>query len=313
MGQQYDISEKIKNQAKILGFTECAIIAADSLKEEQERFRYWIESGMHGEMNYMSRNMEKRLDPGLLLENAKSIIIVLLNYFTNRKQSDPEAPVISKYALGQDYHKVIKNKLRELLQFIREKEKPCQGRPFVDSAPVLERALARKAGLGWTGKNSNLISEKYGSFFFIGELIVDIELTYDKVDSVVDHCGSCTRCIDACPTNAIIKPRVVDARKCISYQTIEVKGDLDENLKGLFQNRVFGCDICQDVCPWNKRAPLHEEPAFNPHPRLPELNKKEWYAMDEKIFNDIFKGSAVERAGFKGIKRNLKFIEDTEL
>jgi epoxyqueuosine reductase len=303
-----DIALKIKYQARSLGFSECAIVATDFLEEENERFRDWIDAGMHGKMSYMSRNIDKRLNPGLLFENAKSIIIVLLNYFPDKTQSDPEAPVISKYAYGRDYHFIIKDKLNRLLKFIRDTAGPCSGRAFTDSAPVLERAWARRAGLGWIGKNSNLISTKYGSFFFIGELILDIELPYDNIIPVKDHCGSCTRCIYACPSKAIVKPMVIDARKCISYQTIELKEGPDEDFKNLLNNRVFGCDICQDVCPWNNRSVPHNEPALNPHPRMTALTKKEWHSMDEKLFNDIFKDSAVERIGFRGIKKNLLLL-----
>ncbi len=198
----------------------------------------------------------------------------LQNYYSKETQKDAQAPVVSKYAYGTDYHFVMKDKLKKLLQFIQNEIQPCNGRPFVDSAPVLERAWARRAGLGWVGKNSNLISVEHGSFFFIGELIVDIELPYDSPKVVSDHCGNCTRCIDACPTKAIVANRVIDARKCISYQTIELKGNLDETLKGQFENRVFGCDICQDVCPWNLKSEPHNEEAFEPKPKLLQLSKK---------------------------------------
>jgi epoxyqueuosine reductase len=309
MQNQNNISQKIKEKAKDLGFLECAIIPADFLEEEEEHFKNWLDAGMHGEMGYMARNVEKRLDPGLLFENAKTVIVVLQNYFPEKTQKDPEAPVLSKYAYGTDYHFVMKNKMKKLLAFIQEKVGLCNGRPFVDSAPVLERAWAQRAGLGWVGKNSNLISVEHGSFFFIGELILDIELPYDQPKQATDHCGTCTRCIDACPTKAIVANRVVDARKCISYQTIELKGDLDENLKGQFENRVFGCDICQDVCPWNLKSTPHKEDSFQPHLKLTELLKSDWYQMERPLFNELFKNSAVKRAGFKGLKRNLDFIQ----
>jgi len=303
------ISNLIKSKANTLGFLECAIIPVEFLSEEKERFQNWISKEMHGEMGYMARNMEKRLDPRLLYENAKTIIIVLQNYFPIETQKDKEAPVLSKYAYGTDYHFVLKDKLKKLLQFIQDEIQPCKGRPFVDSAPVLEKAWARKAGLGWIGKNSNFISVEHGSFFFIGELILDIKLPYDKPESVRDHCGKCTKCIDACPTKAIIADRVVDARKCISYQTIELKDELDENLKGQFENRVFGCDICQDVCPWNLKSKSHNEPDFTLHPKLLELSKNEWEQMERPLFNELFKNSAVKRTGFNGLKRNLSFID----
>ncbi|MGC9353076.1 MAG: tRNA epoxyqueuosine(34) reductase QueG [Mariniphaga sp.] len=309
MQNQNYISQKIKEKAKNLGFLECAIIPAGFLEEEEEHFKNWLDAGMHGEMGYMARNIEKRLDPRLLFENAKTVIVVLQNYFPKATQKDPEAPVLSKYAYGTDYHFVMKGKLRKLLAFIQEQTGPCNARPFVDSAPVLERAWARRAGLGWVGKNSNLISVEHGSFFFIGELILDIELPYDHPKQVTDHCGTCTRCIDACPTKAIVANRVVDARKCISYQTIELKDELDENLKGQFENRVFGCDICQDICPWNLKSTPHNEECFTPHPKLPELSKHDWHQMERPLFNDLFKNSAVKRAGFKGLKRNLEFIQ----
>lgn len=310
MQHQNPVLDGIKRKALELGFLECAVIPAGFLVEEQEHLEQWLQKGMHGEMGYMARNVDKRLDPRKLYENAKSLVIVLQNYYPSETQTDSNAPVLSKYAYGTDYHFVMKDKLRKLHVHIVELAGPCNARPFTDSAPVLERAWARKAGLGWIGKNSNLISVTHGSFFFIGELILDIELPYDIPRIVSDHCGSCTRCIDACPTNAITANRVVDARKCISYQTIELKDDLDENLRGLFRNRVFGCDICQDVCPWNLKASPHNEPAFDPHPDLMNLNRSEWYELDKPRFNKLFKNSAVKRAGFKGVARNLKFISD---
>ncbi|MFW6257592.1 MAG: tRNA epoxyqueuosine(34) reductase QueG [Prolixibacteraceae bacterium] len=303
------ISQQIKSKAKSLGFLECAILPAGELTEEKEYFQNWLDAGMHGEMGYMNRNKEKRLEPRLLFENAKTILVVLLNYFPEKTQKDPQAPVVSKYAYGTDYHFVMKDKLRKLLQFIQEEITPCNGRPFVDSAPVLERAWTRRAGLGWIGKNSNLISVEHGSFFFIGELIIDAELPYDQPKIVSDHCGNCTRCIDACPTNAIVNNRVIDARKCISYQTIELRGDLDENLKGQFENRVFGCDICQDICPWNLKAEPHNEPDLKPAPELLELTRKDWYEINKPVFNRLFKKSAVKRTGFKGLQRNLEFVQ----
>ena len=302
--------QKIKSKAKELGFLECAVLPAGFLEEEKEYFRRWLDDGMHREMQYMARNTDKRLDPRLLFENAKSLVIVLQNYFPRETQQDPEAPILSKYAYGTDYHFVMRDKLGKLFDYIREINGPCNARPFTDSAPVLERAWARRAGLGWIGKNSNLISTRHGSFFFIGELILDIALPYDSPKITSDHCGNCTRCIDACPTKAIVSERVVDARKCISYQTIELKKDIDENLKDNFKNRVFGCDICQDVCPWNLKSFPHEEPHFEPHPDLLKLTKKHWYELDKSRFDHIFNNSAVKRAGFKGLKRNLDAIRN---
>lgn len=306
--KQTQISDLIKGKANELGLADCAILPVSYLNEEEDRFSSWLDQGMHGEMGYMARNVEKRLDPGQLFENGKTIIVVLQNYYPKATQADDAAPVVSKYAYGIDYHFVLKDKLKRLLTFIDHEIAPCTGRPFVDSAPVLERAWARKAGLGWIGKHSNLISLEHGSFFFIGELVIDIELPYDNPKPVTDHCGRCTKCIDACPTKAIVADRVVDARKCISYQTIEVRGDLNESLKGQFENRIFGCDICQDVCPWNLKSEPHDESAFEPHPKLLQLKKEDWQSMERPLFNELFRNSAVKRTGFKGIKRNLRFI-----
>lgn len=308
MQNNIDIKDRIKSKAKSLGLLDCAILPAQYLSEEKAQFEKWLSAGMHGEMTYMERNQEKRLNPALLVENAKTIVVVLQNYYPSKTQKDKNAPVISKYAYGTDYHFVLKDKLKILLAYIQEIA-PCNGRPFVDSAPVLERAWAKRAGLGWIGKNSNLISVEHGSFFFIGELIIDIELPYDTPKIATDHCGKCTRCIDACPTNAIVADKVIDARKCISYQTIELKGDLDKKLKGKFENRIFGCDICQDVCPWNLKSEPHGEPAFIPKPRFLELTQHEWIQMDRPLFNELFKNSAVKRTGFHGLKRNMEFIQ----
>jgi epoxyqueuosine reductase len=310
MSNQIGTLQEIKSKAIDLGFLECAVLPAEFLKEEKDHYHKWLDSGMHGEMDYMSRNVEKRLDPRLLLENAKSVVVVLQNYFPRETQQDADAPVLSKYAYGTDYHFVMKDKLRQLFDYILKISGPCNARPFTDSAPVLERAWARRAGFGWIGKNSNLISTRHGSFFFIGELLLDIELPYDTPKLVSDHCGNCTRCIDACPTEAIVNNKVVDARKCISYQTIELKGELDVNLKGKFKKRIFGCDICQDVCPWNLKSFPHEEPYFEPHPDLLKLTEKEWHEMDRPRFNKLFNNSAVKRAGFNGLKRNLKGIQN---
>ena len=288
---------------------DCGISEARFLAEEKDRLVNWLQEGMHGEMGYMGNHLEKRLDPRLLVENARSVISVLLNYFPEQKQSDPEAPVLSKYAFGTDYHFVMKDKLGELLKFIQTEIAPCDGRCFVDSAPVLDRAWAARAGLGWIGKNTNLISTEHGSFFFIGELILDLELPADE-KIVRNHCGNCTRCIDACPTQALVAPYVLDARKCISYQTIENRGEIDSGLKGKFSNRVFGCDICQDVCPWNLKSETHREPAFVAVARLMNLSREDWHSMDKNTFNEFFRNSAVKRTRFEGLKRNLKFLEE---
>ena len=308
MQNQKNISGQIKSKAKSLGLLDCIILPVVSLKEEKTPFQKWLSNDMHGEMKYMEHNVGKRLNPALLFENAKTIIVVLQNYYPAKKQEDTTAPVLSKYAYGTDYHFVVKDKLKLLLEYIQNEIQPCNGRPFVDSAPVLERAWAKKAGLGWIGKNSNLITLEHGSFFFIGELILDIELQYDKPKLVTDHCGKCTRCIDACPTKAIVADRVIDARKCISYQTIELKGELDSDLKDKFANRVFGCDICQDVCPWNLKSEPHNESNFEPSEKLLQLYRNDWMEMEKPLFNELFRKSAVKRAGFKGLKRNLNFI-----
>ena len=302
-------SDQIKAKAKELGFLNCGISEARFLAEEKDHLLDWLQKEMHGGMNYMANNVDKRLDPGLLVENARSVISVLLNYFPGEKQTDEQAPVLSKYAYGKDYHFVMKDKLGGLLRFIQEEIAPCEGRCLVDSAPVLDRAWAAFAGLGWIGKNANLLSTEHGSFFFIGELIIDLELTAEG-HKVHDHCGNCTRCIDACPTQALVAPYVLDARRCISYQTIENHGEIDTSLKGKFENRVFGCDICQDVCPWNLKAEVHQEPAFIAHPRLLKLTKEEWADMDKPMFNELFRNSAVKRTRFEGLKRNLRFLEE---
>lgn len=304
-----NISERIKAKALELGFLACGISKAEMLIEEREHLQQWLGQEMHGEMGYMERNLEKRLDPRLLVENAKSVVSVLLNYFPAEKQTDPDAPILSKYAYGTDYHFVMKEKLGKLLNFIQTAIAPCDGRCFVDSAPVLDRAWAARAGLGWIGKNTNLISPEHGSFFFIGELILDLELPEnDKL--IHNHCGTCSRCIDACPTKALAAPYVLDARRCISYQTIENHGDIAVELCGKFENRVFGCDICQDVCPWNLKSEPHSEPAFVPSFRLMNLTKNEWHEMDKPAFNELFRNSAVKRTRFEGLKRNLKFLKE---
>lgn len=309
MSGKVNKSELIKQKAIELGFLACGISKADFLVNEKVALEEWLIERRHGEMSYMERNFDKRLDPRLLVENAKSIISVLLNYFPKETQKDSSAPVISKYAYGTDYHFVLKDKLYALLKFIQDEISNCNGRAFVDSAPVLDRAWAAKAGLGWIGKNTNLISVEHGSFFFIGELIIDFELEPD--DKLVrNHCGNCTRCIDACPTSALVEPFVLDARKCISYQTIEKKGGLDESLKGKFENRVFGCDICQDVCPWNLKSVFHQVPELEPHPNLLKMSKDDWAQLDKTKFDELFSNSAVKRTGFDGLERNLKFISE---
>ena len=262
---------------------------------------------MHGEMVYMENHFDKRLDPTLLVPDSKSVISLLLNYFPSEEQVK-NTYKISKYAYGTDYHFVIKDKLRQLMDFISEEIGEVHGRAFVDSAPVLDKAWAAKSGLGWIGKHSNLLTKQLGSFYFVAELIVDLDLEYDT--PVTDHCGSCTACIDACPTNAIVADRVVDGSKCISYYTIELKNEIPTSEKGKFEDWMFGCDICQDVCPWNRFSKSHNEPLFNPHPELLSMTKKDWEEITEDVFYKFFKNSAVKRTKFSGLKRNINFLKD---
>ena len=300
-------TQLIKAEAKRLGFLSCGISKAEFLEEEAPRLEAWLNQNMHGEMRYMENHFDKRLDPTKLVEGSKSVVSLLLNYFPSETQKDSEAPKISKYAYGMDYHFVIKDKLKQLLLFIQEEIGEVHGRAFVDSAPVLDKAWAAKSGLGWIGKHSNLLTQKVGSFYFIAELIIDLELEYDT--PVTDHCGSCTACIDACPTNAIVEPYVVDGSKCISYFTIELKNEIPTHVQGQFDNWMFGCDVCQDVCPWNRFSKPHNEPLFNPHPELLSMTKKEWEEITQEVFSEIFKKSAVKRTKYAGLVRNIKFLK----
>lgn len=301
----------IKDEAKRLGFDYCGISQAEFLEEEAPRLENWLNKNMHGEMSYMANHFDMRLDPTKLVPGAKSVISFLLNYYTEDKQLDESAPKISKYAYGEDYHLVIKSKLRELMNTLEEKiGRSIGGRAFVDSAPVLDKAWAKKSGLGWIGKNSNLINKKSGSFFFIAELILDIELIPDS--AIGDYCGTCTRCIDACPTDAIVSPYVVEGSKCISYFTIELKDAIPESEKGKFQNWMFGCDICQDVCPWNRFSAPHQNPEFKASPELLGKSKTEWEEITDEVFRELFRRSAVKRTKFDGLKRNIRFLGTTE-
>ncbi|TKG92414.1 tRNA epoxyqueuosine(34) reductase QueG [Puteibacter caeruleilacunae] len=307
--QQHNHSLKIKQAALKLGLQDCGIAKADFLEDEKSALVDWLQNDMHGEMRYMENHLEKRLDPRLLVDNARSVISVLLNYYPQDVQNEKDNYIISKYAYGKDYHFVLKEKLNLLLEYINEHIAPTTGRAFVDSAPVLDRAWAKRAGLGWIGRNSNLISRKHGSFFFIGELIIDLDLAYDHpLDK--DYCGNCSRCIEACPTNAIIADKVIDARKCISYQTIEYRGELSSSLREQLNNRIFGCDICQDVCPWNLKSHPHDVEAFIPHPDLLRFTKSDWKAMDRNQFNEIFRRSAVKRTKYDGLRRNIDLFEE---
>ncbi len=300
-------SKFIKSEAKRLGFLSCGISKAGFLEEDAPRLENYLNKQMNGQMSYMENNFDKRLNPTLLVDGAKSVVSLLLNYYPSEVQN-PDSYKISKYACGQDYHSVIKYKLKELLFSIQSNIGEVSGRAFVDSAPVLDKAWAAKSGLGWIGKNSNLLTQKVGSFYFIAELIIDLELEYDN--ATTDHCGSCTACIDACPTEAIVSPYVVDGSKCISYFTIELKENIPLEMKGKFDDWAFGCDICQDVCPWNRFSKSHNEPLFNPNPEVLSMSKKDWEEITEDTFNYVFKNSPLKRAKYAGIKRNIDFLKE---
>lgn len=296
----------IKTEAKRLGFLSCGISKAGFLEQDAPRLEQWLKAGSHGEMKYMENHFDKRLDPTLLVDGAKSVVSLLLNYFPPKLQNDNSFK-ISKYAYGQDYHHVIKDKLKELLYGIETNIGAISGRAFVDSAPVLDKAWAAKSGLGWIGKNGNLLTKQVGSFYFIAEIIIDLELISDF--ATTDHCGSCTACIDACPTQAIVAPYVVDGSKCISYFTIELQENLPTNMKGKFEDWAFGCDICQDICPWNKFSKPHQEPLFEPNSAILNMSKKEWQDITNETFGVVFKNSAIKRTKFQGLQRNIAFLE----
>ena len=308
MSKKAVYAQSIKTEAKRLGFLSCGISKAEFLEEEAPRLESWLHQNKHGKMHYMEKHFDKRLDPTLLVEGSKSVISLTYNYYIDKLQQDPNAPKISKYAYGIDYHYVIKDKLNQLLEFIKEEIGDVHGRAFVDSAPIMEKAWAKKSGLGWIGKNSNLITQKVGSFYFISELIVDLDLEVDH--AVTDHCGSCTACIDACPTEAITEPFQVDGSKCISYFTIELKDNIPNEMKGKLDHWAFGCDVCQDVCPWNRFSKQHSEPLFNPKPELLSMTKKDWEEITQETFNKVFKKSAVKRTKYTGLKRNIKFLKE---
>lgn len=301
----------VKRLAFNLGFTFVGISAAGKLVDEEKSLTDWLNSGFQGEMGYMSNYFEKRLDPRLLEVGTKSVVSLMYNYYTSDKQKDSDAPKISAYAYGEDYHFVIKEKLKILLEQINEAIGTIHGRVFVDSAPILERAWAKKSGLGWIGKNSMLINKSQGSFFFLAEMLLDINLEPDG--AIKDYCGTCTKCIDACPTDAIVGDKIIDGSKCISYLTIELK---DELLPSEFQDRMsnwmFGCDICQDVCPWNRFSQEHHEKRFSAKGKLLEMKKEEWIHLNESTFQVLFKNSAVKRTKFKGLKRNINFIKPSQ-
>jgi len=284
----------------------CGISKAGFLEEEAPRLEAWLNQNRHGQMQYMENHFDKRLDPTKLVEGSKSVISLLLNYYPQQLQTQGSYK-ISKYAYGTDYHFVIKDKLKELLHCIQETVGDVHGRAFVDSAPVLDKAWAAKSGLGWIGKHSNLLSKQAGSFYFIAELIVDLDLDYDT--PVTDHCGSCTACIDACPTQAIVEPYKVDGSKCISYFTIELKNEIPSSVSGQFDDWMFGCDVCQDVCPWNRFSKAHKEPLFDPNPQVLSNSKKDWEEVTKEVFSEIFKKSPLKRTKFEGLRRNIEFLK----
>ena len=302
------LTNRIKTYAKQIGFDSCGVAKAESLDAEARILEAWLNQNLHGKMRYMENHFEKRIDPRKLVEGAKSVISLSYNYFTGKKQLDDTAPKLAMYAMGEDYHTVVKDKLQLVYNFIETEVGQITGRCFVDSAPVLEKAWAQRSGVGWLGKNSNILTKRQGSFFFLAEIILDVELDYDS--PVKDYCGTCTKCIDACPTDAIYEPYKVDGSKCISYFTIELKDEiLPEDYKGKFENWMFGCDICQQVCPINSQSHQHHEPRFEAKPELLEMNKIDWEGLNAETFKRLFQHSAVKRTKFKGLSRNITFLK----
>lgn len=305
--QQARYAHLIRQEAQRLGFDFIGFAKAQHLDEEARRLEEWLNRNYHGKMSYMANHFDKRVDPTKLVPGAKTVVSLMYNYFPAEEQTDPDAPKIARYAYGKDYHYILKPKLKELLAFIRDQIGDVEGRCFVDSAPVLERDWAERAGIGWTGKNTLLINPKAGSWFFLAELIIDLELPADT--PMKDYCGTCTRCIDACPTEAISpEGYIVDGSKCISYLTIELRDAIPDEFAGKMENWMFGCDICQEVCPWNRFATPHREEAFEPHPDLLDMPRREWEELTEETFREIFRKSAVKRTKFKGLKRNIAFL-----
>ena len=302
-------TQMIKKEAERLGFLSCGISKAEFLESEAPRLENWLSQKMHGEMIYMENYFDKRLDPRLLVDGAKTVISLLMNYYPSQFQVE-DSYKLSKYAYGRDYHGVIKKRMSELTAFIRNNIGEINSEIFIDSAPVLDKAWAVKSGLGWMGKNTNLISKKTGSFFFIAEIICDLDLDYDTI--ATDHCGSCTACIDACPTQAIEQPYVVNGSKCISYFTIELQNQIPTEMKGKFDDWMYGCDVCQDVCPWNRFSKPHNEPLFEPRANLLELTKQDWNALNKETYNKVFKKSAVKRIKFEGLVKNIEFIKEVK-
>lgn len=306
MTKQQKISHLIKEKAKELGFMSCGFSKVEFLEKEAVYLENWLKKDYHGKMDYMANHFDKRLNPALLVDGAKTVISVLLNYYPKEDLFKDKDLKLSKYAYGMDYHFVIKDKLKDLLKFMVANLGDINARVFTDSAPIMDKAWAEKSGLGWQGKNGMLISKQKGSFFFVGEIILDVELEYDNPTE--NHCGTCTKCIDACPTDAITDANVIDGSKCISYLTIELKDEIIPNeFKDKMEGWMYGCDICQDVCPWNRFSEPHSTPEFNPHPNL---SQTEWTELTEEVFREIFRKSAVKRTKFKGLTRNIKFIKD---
>jgi epoxyqueuosine reductase len=307
MSKSFNLSFNIKQRATELGFSQCGISRAEELTHEARYLESWLNQDKQGKMSYMANHFDKRIDPSKLVDGARSVISLSFNYYTPKKQSDLSAPKIAMYALGQDYHIVVKERLERLLAYIRAEAGDVNGRCFVDSAPVLEKAWAQRSGVGWIGKNTNLLTKRQGSYFFLAEIILDVALEYDS--PVKDYCGTCTRCVDACPTQAIYEPYKLDAAKCISYFTIELKDQmLPDDYKGKFDNWMYGCDICQQVCPINSQSKPHQVPEFEPKPELLNMTKQEWEELSEDSFKKLFKNSAVKRTKYNGMKRNISFL-----
>ena len=309
-GVKEGVTALIKSVASQLGFSFCGISKAEFLEEDAPKLEEWLKRGYQGKMSYLENHFDKRLDPTLLVPGAKSVVSLVYNYFPKKDITNEADLKIAKYAYGEDYHIVIKDKLKTFLEIIQSQIGEVHGRAFVDSAPVHERAWAKKSGLGWIGKNSLLLNREMGSFFFLAELILDLELEYDG--PIKDYCGTCTACMDACPTDAIPQPYVVDGSKCISYFTIELKEEIPKEVKGKFENWIFGCDICQDVCPWNRFSKPHSEPRFSPTPELEKMSKADWKEITEDVFEKLFKNSAVKRTKLGGLKRNIEFVNLAE-
>ncbi|MEP2670586.1 MAG: tRNA epoxyqueuosine(34) reductase QueG [Cyclobacteriaceae bacterium] len=301
----------IKSKAQELGFVFCGIAKAEFLEKEAPRLEEWLKRGYQGKMGYLENHFDKRLDPTLLVPGAKSVVSLVYNYYPKKDLGKDTNHKIAKYAYGEDYHFVLKEKLKTFILYLNETIGEVNGRAFVDSAPVMERAWAQKSGLGWVGKNSLLLNRSAGSFFFLAELIIDLELDYDSPTK--DYCGTCTACMDACPTDAISEPYVVDGSKCISYFTIELKEEIPNEVKGKFENWIFGCDICQDVCPWNRFSSPHHETRFNPSQELISMKESDWREISEEVFRRVFKKSAVKRTGLKGLQRNIQFINSDKI